>query len=422
MDDGNSLIQLLILAALIIMSAFFSATETAFTSLNRIRLKNKAENGDLKAEKTLLLAEQYDKLLSSTLIGNNIVNNAATTLSTLLFIRLLGTAKGPAVSTLAITVVILIFGEITPKSLAKESPERFAEFAAPMVQFTMFILTPVSYLFARWKQFLSRMFKNNDEEGINEKELLTLVDQAESEGGLDADESRLIRAAIEFNDLEVREILTPRIALVSLSEDASAEDVANLFQESGYSRIPVYRDTIDNIIGVIHEKDFYRSLYKGEVSLPDIISPVVYTLGNTQISDLLRILQADKMHIAVVVDEYGGTEGIVTLEDILEELVGEIWDEYDEVIEEFITLPDGSCAIAGSANVSDMFEMFSINSEYNSSTVSGWVMERLERVPQEGDRFAADGLDVTVTQVQEHRVLEIVVRKVDNPADTADDG
>jgi len=421
MDDGNSLIQLLILAVLIGMSAFFSATETAFTSLNRIRLKNKAENGDLKAEKTLRLAEQYDKLLSSTLIGNNIVNNAATTLSTLLFIQLIGTAKGPAVSTLAITVVILIFGEITPKSLAKESPEQFAMFAAPMVRFIMFILTPVSYLFAQWKKFLSKILKKNEEEGISEKELLTIVDQAESEGGLDADESRLIRAAIEFNDLEVKEIITPRIDLDSLSEDASVDEASNLFLESGFSRIPVYRDTIDNIIGVIHQKDFYRALFKGEVSLPDIISPVVYTLDNTKISDLLRILQADKMHIAIVVDEYGGTEGIVTLEDILEELVGEIWDEYDEVIEEFRPQPDGSCIIACSANASDMFDLFSIKSDYNSSTVSGWVMERIERVPQEGDQFEADGLDVTVTKVLDHRVLEIVVRKTDDTSDAADD-
>ena len=408
--DPNSIGMIAALAVLVALSAYFSATETAFTSLNRIRLKTWADNGDQRAARTLKLAENYDNLLSSILIGNNIVNNAATTISAVLFIDLVGKANGPAVSAAVLTVVILIFGEVTPKSLAKESPEAFAMFSAPLLRFFMAVLTPANFLFTQWKRLLSRVFHKTGEDGITEEELVGMVDQAENEGGLDEHESDLIRNAIEFNDLEVSEILTPRVDLEAIEEGAGMDQAAARFAESGYSRLLVYHETIDNIVGVIHEKDFYAARYRGETSLRALCSDVICTTGNTKISQLLRVLQTQKAHMAVVVDEYGGTVGIVTLEDILEELVGEIWDEHDELIELFQKQPDGSYLIACSAGLDDMYDLFCVKGACGAATVSGWVMEQVGRVPEEGDRFQAEGLDVTVTRVEHRRALEIQVR------------
>lgn len=408
--DSASISMLVALVILVAMSAYFSATETAFTSLNRIRLKTKADNGSRRAAKTLALAEEYDRLLSTILIGNNIVNNVATTISAVLFIKLLGQESGPAVSAIVLTIIILIFGEVTPKSLAKENPERWAMFAFPLLKLLMVVLTPVNFLFTQWKSLLSHVFRSGGDDGITEEELVGMVEQAQTEGGLDEHESDLIRNAIEFNDLEVSEILTPRVDLVAAEEDCSMEEIAALFAESGYSRIPIYHETIDNIVGVIHEKDFYAARYRGETLVASLKSPVFYTTGNTKVFELLRILQKNKAHMAVVVDEYGGTQGIATLEDILEELVGEIWDEHDEVIETFQKQPDGSYLIACSADLDDMYDLFQVKGACDAATVSGWVLEQVGRVPEAGDHFQAEGLDVTVTKVEHRRVLEIQVR------------
>ena len=406
--DSTSIAMIVSLVILVSLSAYFSATETAFTSLNRIRLKNKADDGNGKAARTLELAEQYDKLLSTILIGNNIVNISAATIATLLFTKYLP-ENGAAISTVVLTVVILIFGEISPKSLAKESPERWAMTATPLLRVFLVVLLPLNFLFGLWKKLLGRLFHKSEDDGITEEELVGMVDQAETEGGLDEHESELIRAAIEFNDLEVSEILTPRVDLVAVADDADENEIARVLAESGYSRLPIYKESIDNIIGVIHEKDFYAARYRGLKSLSDIMGSVIYTTGNTKISDLLRILQKNKAHMAVVVDEYGGTEGIATLEDILEELVGEIWDEHDEVVESFRKQEDGSYLIQCSASLDDMYDLFSVKGECDASTISGWVMEQIGRVPEQGDCFRAEGLDVTVTQVEQRRVLEIRV-------------
>lgn len=407
------------LLALVAMSGYFSATETAFTSLNRIRLKNRAENGDRRAAKTLALAEDYDKLLSTILIGNNIVNNVATTIGAVLFIRLIGETRGPTVSATVLTVVILIFGEVSPKSLAKENPEAWAMFATPLLRFFTWILTPANFLFTMWKKLLSLVFRNNGDDGITEEELVGMVDQAENEGGLDEHESDLIRNAIEFSDLEVSEILTPRVDLVAAEDTATVEEVARLFVESGYSRLPIYHDKIDNIIGLIHEKDFYAARYRGLSDIFHLKAPIQYTTGTTKISELLRMLQRNKAHMAVVVDEYGGTEGIVTMEDIMEELVGEIWDEHDEVVELFRKQEDGSYLIGCTADLDDLYDLFSVkgNDDSDAVTVSGWVMEQVGRVPEIGDHFQAEGLDVTVTKVEHRRVMEIQVRVLEVEAD-----
>ena len=410
MDDGSSTFMIVMLVILVALSAFFSASETAYSSLNQIRLKSRADSGDEEAKQVLALSKRYDNLLSTILIGNNIVNISMSSLSTVLFIRLCGGQYGPTVSTVALTVIILIFGEISPKSLAKENPESWAMFSYPLLKLLMVVFTPLNFLFTQWKRLLGRVFRSGGDDGITEEELVGMVDQAETEGGLDEHESDLIRNAIEFNDLEVSEILTPRVDLVAAEEDSTMEEVAALFAESGYSRIPIYHETIDNIVGVVHEKDFYAARYRGETMVSNIKAPVFYTTGNTKISELLRILQKNKAHMAVVVDEYGGTEGIATLEDIVEELVGEIWDEHDEVIENFQKQPDGSYLIACSADLDDMYDLFQVKGTCDAATVSGWVMEQVGRVPEVGDHFQAEGLDVTVTKVEHRRVLEIKVR------------
>ena len=417
----SSLIGMTVAIVILVMcSAYFSATETAFTSLNTIRMKTWAENGDKRAARALAVGEDYDKLLSSILIGNNIVNITATTISTLLFTKIFVT-YGATISTVVITIVVLIFGEISPKSVAKEFPERFAMFSAPILRVIILVLTPLNFLFSMWKKLLSKIFKPSGDDGITEEELMGIVDQAESEGGLDAHEGDLIRASIEFNDLDVSDILTPRVDLVAVDEESTMQEVGALFVENGYSRLPVYHETIDNIIGVIHQKDFYKARVRGEDRLAMIKSPVVYTTPNTKIFKLLRILQMNKVHMAVVVDEYGGTEGIVTLEDILEELVGEIWDEHDEVTEFLRKQPDGSYNIDCTTDLDDMYDLFEIKGECEASTVSGWVLEQIDRIPKQGDHFIAEGLEVTVTAVDNRRVMEINVKPVPHEKAESDD-
>ena len=402
------------LAALIALSAYFSATETAFTSLNRIRLKTRADDGDKRAARTLALAADFDRLLSTLLIGNNIVNNVATTIGAVLFIQLIGPGKGPTVSATVLTIVILIFGEVTPKSLAKERPEAWAIVATPLLRVMAVLLTPVNFLFTQWKKLLRVLLRHQDDDGITEEELMGMVDQAETEGNLDQHESDLIRNAIEFNDMEVSEILTPRVDLEALADTATMEEAAAMYADSGFSRLPIYHDSIDNIIGVLHEKDFYAAYCRGVKRLSELKGSVLYTTETARISDLLRQLQQNKVHMAVVVDEYGGTQGIVTMEDIMEELVGEIWDEHDEVIEEFRKQSDGSYLVACSADLDDLYDLFDMKpgQEYDASSVSGWVMEEIGRVPDVGDRFRADGLEVCVTRVEHRRVMEIRVRRL----------
>lgn len=408
--DSTCIAIIVILIILVALSAWCSSTETAFSSVNKLRLKSKADDGNLRAKKALVLLEQYDKVLSCILIGNNIVNLTAATLGTVLFTKLLGPVYGPASSTIILTVVVLIFGEITPKTLANDQAEKFCMRAAPALRICLIVLTPLQLFFGLFQKAAIKLFHSSEEEGITEEELITMVEEAESEGGLEHHESELIRAAIEFNDMEVEEILTPRVDIVAAPDTITMEEFAVLFAENGYSRIPVYHTSIDNIIGVVHEKDFFSARYHNHTDITSLISKVFYTTGTAKISDLLRLLQVRKAHMAVVVDEYGGTMGIVTMEDILEELVGEIWDEHDEVIEEFKPQEDGSYLISCSASLDDLFDRFSLRAvDIDSSSISGWVLEQLGRVPVEGDHFTYENLDVTVTRVDHRRILEIRV-------------
>ena len=399
-------------AALVILvgfSAFFSASETAFSSLNQIRLKSRAEDGDSSAARVLAMAEQYDKLLSTILIGNNIVNIAAASIGTILFTQMLGAERGATVSTIVLTIIVLIFGEVTPKSLAKEMPEKVATAVSPFLVVLMALMTPLTWLFTQWKKLLGHFVHSGEADTITEGELMTMVSEAENDGELTDRESELIRSAIEFDDVEVEELLTPRGDVVAVEDDIPLEELAQTFAESGYSRLPVYHGTIDNIIGVVHEKDFYIARLKKATKIDDLVVPTLYTTGSTQISQLLRTLREQHHHLAVVVDEYGGTEGIITLEDILEELVGEIWDEHDEATEDFRKQSDGSWLVSGSASVDDLYEELDLPEEedIDSNTVNGLVQEKTCHLPKVGDRFTLGEYDGVVTRTAKRRVTEV---------------
>ena len=402
---------IIIMAVCLLLSAYFSATETAFSSANVTRLKMLAEKGNSRAALACRLLERYDKLLSTILIGNNIVNIAMASLATALFVKSFGDA-GATLSTIVVTVVVLIFGEISPKSIAKDCAENWAMTAAPFLRCLIWLLMPLNALFSLWKKLLARMFHLDGDNKMSPEELLMLVNEVQQEGSIDKDEGDLLKNAIGFSEQEAQDILIHRVDLAALPVDATKEEVADLFTQTKYSRLLIYREDIDHIIGTIHQKDFYVGCGVTDKPLEEILSPVMFVLENEPISLLLKKLQLAKTQMAVVVDEYGGTCGIVTMEDILEELVGEIWDEHDEVIEEFRKQSDGSYLVACSADLDDLYDLFDMKpgQEYDASSVSGWVMEEIGRVPDVGDRFRADGLDVCVTRVEHRRVMEIRVR------------
>ncbi len=404
-------ITLIIIILCVVMSAYFSATETAFSSLNRIRIKNMADKGNKRAALVAKLSEQYDSMLSTILIGNNIVNIGCSSLATVLCLKWLGEDMGPSISTIVTTIVVLIFGEISPKSIAKESPEKFAMFSAPILKVLMVILTPFNYLFGLWKKLLSKIIKSDEDRGITEEEILTIVEEATQEGGIDEEEGSLIRSAIEFREMEAVDILTPRIDVEGVEIHATKEQIAEVFTETGYSRLPVYEDSIDHIVGIIYHKDFHNYVYHTEQEISSIIRPVRFITKTRKISDLLKELQQEKSHIAVVLDEFGGTVGIVTMEDILEEIVGEIWDEHDEIVQAFEKVSEDEYLVLGGANIEKLFEELEIEDEVEVVTVSGWVMNLLERIPKENDKVTYGNWEITVLEMNGKRVEKASIKK-----------
>ncbi len=400
--------MLLVILICIVLSAYFSATETAFSTFNKIRMKTLAEKGNKKAEKVLKLSDNYDTLLSTILIGNNIVNILAASLSTLFFANLLlgkvSEDMSATISTVVLTVIVLIFGEVSPKTVAKKRPEGFVLFAAPLINALVIIFTPITFLLKKWQNLLGRMFKNNEEQGMTEEELISIIEEAEEEGNFDEDESSLIKSAIEFNDLEVGDIFTPRIDITAIPADADKEALEELFKSSGYSRIPVYVDDLDNVTGIVYYKDFFANHTSPEFNLDEIIKPVIYVTKTQKINDLLKDLQEKQLHLAVVTDEYGSTAGIVTLEDILEEIVGEIWDEHDEIIEEIKEIGEKEYIVSGKANIEKLFDQLEIDEIPDALTVNGWAMNILGRIPQENDSFEEEGLTVKVLKMNGRRI------------------
>ena len=412
--DGNLLtIYIVSLILLVLLSAFFSATETAFTSVNKARLKMISEDGSNGAKKALALTENYDRLLFTILIGNNLVNIILTTIAGVMFGMLIVSNAGIAeiVSTAVTTVIVLIFGEITPKTLAKESPEKLASFLSYPISFFIVILYPLNIIFSGWKLLLTKVFKFNNEDVITEEELLTYVEEASEDGTLDESETELISGAIEFNDVEVGDILVPRVNVIAIEMDTPMDEIKDVFLKNGFSRVPVYKNSIDTIIGMIHEKDFFNAYLGGTKNIKGLITSMAIATEHMKISVLLRTLQKQKVHMATVLDEYGGTLGIVTLEDILEELVGEIWDEHDEVVDYFTKVDDQTYLVDGNAELADFYELFDQDEdeESDSNTVSGWVIERVGDIPSIGTTFDFNNLEITVVKRNLRKVLEIKV-------------
>ena len=409
--------SILIMMVMVAFSAYFSATETAFSSLNKTRLKVLAEKGDKKAQLAFDLSEQYDRMITSILIGNNIVNIAMTSICTVLFIHLMGDA-GASMSTLVSTVVVLIFGEVTPKSLAKEMPEKFAMFSAPFLKVLMWVLTPIAVVFTKLKNLMNSVIKVKDDRKMTQEELLMLVDEVQQEGGLDEDEHELLRSAIEFTDRDAEDILTHRVDLEAVCVRDNAREISRVFDESRFSRLLVYDEDIDDIVGVIHQSDFYNDCVLRGKDLTEIMSAPVFVPKSLKISDLMKLLQKKKSHIAVVNDGYGGTLGIVTMEDILEELVGEIWDEHDEVVEEIRHEGGDTWTVSGAADLYRLLDKMDIDEdEVESASITGWVMEQLGKVPEVGDTFVMENWQVTVTATDERRVSEIRVHKTETEED-----
>ena len=402
--------KLIAMVICLILSAYFSATETSFSSLNKTRLKVLADDGDKKAERALKLAENYDKLIFTILIGNNIVNIAMASIGTLLFIGIYGDV-GATISTVVVTVVVLFFGEITPKSIAKDMPEKFAMFSAPFIRVWIWVLTPVNFLLSQWKKLVSRFFKTDDESKISHEELLLFMEDAEQDGGIDENEGELLRNALEFRDLTAAEILTHRIEIEAVDITDSHEDIAKVFTQSGFSRLLVYRDTIDQVVGVLHQKDFYVNGKMTERPIAEIMTAPLFVYQHTKIRDILETLQLKKSHIAIVVDDFGGTLGIVTMEDILEELVGEIWDEHDEVEEDFEKLGEDLYRVDCSVSLEDFCEFFDVKLESDSVSVGGWIMEYLNHIPVKDEKIDVENLEITVSEVNAHRVSFITVRQ-----------
>ena len=399
---------IIIMAVCLVLSAYFSATETAFSSVHTTKLKALAEKGNKKAALACRLEEQYGKLISTVLIGNNIVNIAMASLGTVIFVRQYGDS-GATISTVVVTVVVLIFGEISPKSIAKDCAEQFTMFSAPFIQFLIWVFTPLNFLFSLWKKLLAKLFRLNPDSRMSQEELLMLVDEVQQDGSIDKNEGELLKNAIEFSEQEAQDILVHRVDLAALPVGSSPEEIAAMFSETKHSRLLVYEGSIDNILGTVHQKDFYVGCGITEKPLEEIIVPPLFVLENEPISRLLKTLQKAKTHVAVVVDEYGGTCGIVTMEDILEELVGEIWDEHDE-IEVFIRKTGANTFLVDAGMDFDEFAAyFQLKTDSEMTSVSGWVMEQFGRVPESGERISAGPLDVLVTKVDNHRIEEIQI-------------
>lgn len=412
--------EIFIILLCIVMSAYFSATETAFNTFNKIRVKNLAEKGNKKAIRALELADSYDTLISTILIGNNIVNILAASLATLYFAEILaGTVVASyytAISTAVMTLLVLTFGEICPKTIAKQSPDKFVLFSTPFISMLVVIFKPLSAVFKQLQNLLGKLFKVEEDQGMTEEDLISIIDEATEGGDLDVEEGDLIKSAIEFNELEVGDIFTPRIDITAVRSDITKENMANVFTESGYSRIPVYDDDLDNIHGIVYYKDFFALSHTTNIPISDIVKPVMYVTKTQKINDLLKDLQEKQMHLAVVTDEYGSTAGIVTLEDILEEIVGEIWDEHDEIIEEIKEVGEGEYIVSGMANLDKLFEQLDIeiDEELDAMTVNGWAMKILDRIPEEGDSFEELGLTVQVLKMDGRRIENLHI--LDNRA------
>lgn len=402
-----------VIVLLLAVSAVCSATETAFSSANRIRLKNLAAGGSKRAAKALEITENYDKALTAILIANNVVNIASSALATVFFTERFG-AGSVGLATLVMTVLVLIFGEILPKSLAKENSENFSIFMAPLLSAFMLVITPLIFVFSGINSLASRLFGSRGAQpSVTEEELKTIIEEIEDEGVLEEQESDLVRSALEFDEITISKVLVPRVSIIGVERGESLDSVKELFIQTKFSRLPVYEGTLDSIVGVIHQADFFELYLTGGGDIGSIMKPPVFVTEKKRISDALRELQRAKQHMAVVIDEYGGTEGICTLEDIIEELVGEIYDESDDEDTSFIRLAENRYKVAANLSVSDLLDRLELPEDTISTertTVGGWIMELLERIPEPNEFVRSGRFDMTVRMADEQRIDSVILK------------
>ena len=413
---------LIAIIALMLCSTFFSSTETAFSSANKIKLKNMAADDNKRAAQALALCEDFDRLITAVLVGNTISNIVMTAVATVYGITTWGARLGPTIATVLVTILILVLGEISPKIIAREYAEEVALFLTPMVRALIFILTPLTFIFNGLKILLKKVFGKNEEPEFSEDELLTIVEEAEAGGAIGEEQSELIANAIEFNDVEAIDILTPRVDIVAIERGTPVAEIKKVFKESGLSRLPVYEDDLDNIIGVLNHKDFYNNSVRSMKDVEKLIKPVAYVAETLKAAVLLKKMQAKKTHIAIVVDEYGGTTGLVTMEDIIEEIVGDIYDEHDAVQSRDVRKAgEDTYMVTGGANLEDFFELFGEEIEEDATTVNGWVMIELDSLPKAGDQFVYESkhkiFTVKVTKADSRRALMTRIRVEDKPED-----
>lgn len=408
------------------LSAYFSSSETAFTSVRETKLKIQAKNGDKQAARTLKLQENFDDVLSTILIGNNFANIAASAIATVFFVDLYP-RYGATISTIVTTILLLILAEITPKLLAKMVPEPIAKMTSPVLNFLLVLFKPLIWLLGQWQKLVKIIVPISPSESLSEEELLSMVDEARVDGSIESEEHKLVKAAIEFDDVEVSSILTPRVDVVGVDIEDSDDTIEETFDQNPFSRLIVYDESVDSVVGVLHQKDFNRYLrakQRGALkvqSVVNLVTEVLYVPPMIKLFDLLRLMQRNKNHMAVVVDEHGGMTGIATMEDALEELVGEIWDETDEVENEIEVLEEGSkIRVKGTYPIEKLLASLNLPvlDDWLSNTVSGFMIEQLERVPESNDSFIYEGYEFLVLDAQKRRVNEVLVEKIDPAADS----
>ena len=414
----------------ILLSAFFSATETAYSACNRVKLKTVDGPRKEKAQIALALLEKYDSLITTVLIGNNLVNIAGAAIATLLFTVRILPGREELATTLAsvvMTVAVLFLGEVGPKTLAKQQPERYAMAVSPVIRFLVAVLKPLDMLFSLWRKLLGKIIRPEPEESQIEDELMTMIDEAQTEGDIEEEEVELIRSAIEFNDQDAADIMTPRVDVTAIEDNATIEEAADLFRDTWFSRIPVYHEDLDHIVGILNEKDFYKMTHEGCSDITRIMKEPVFAPASLSIGNLLKQFRTSQTHMVILLDEFGGTEGIVTMEDVLEELVGEIYDEHDEVNEEVVEQEDGTLIIDGNMQLQELLDKLGAENVYDTDTVGGWAAEMLEKVPEVGNSFTLGKHLFTVTEMDGFRVIrmqvtEIPEEKPEAPEETEETG
>ena len=402
-----------IILLLVMFSAFFSSTETAYSAASKIRLKSYADNGNKKAKKAYHISENYDKALSTILVGNNIVNIAASSLATLFFVSFFGEATGTILSTVVLTIIVLIFGEVLPKNIAMENSEKMAMNSSSFLYVLMVILTPVTFLLLKLNGVVKKIAGRGKEKAptVTEDELKYIVESIEDEGVLEEQESELVQSALDFDEKTAYDILTPRVDMTAIDVEDDPEKIKDIILAERYSRMPVYKGNIDNIIGVLHTRDYLEALLKtNEPDLYKMIQPAYFIYRSKKLSAILADFKHNRLHLAVVTDDYGGTLGIVTMEDLLEQLVGDIWDEDEEIESKYKKLDEDKYELSGDMNISDMLELFELNPKYietDSKSVGGWAIEQIGDIPEKGEHFVYRELDITVNEVEDQRINSV---------------